>query len=264
MTISFAVGLLVLGVFVGLLSSALGLGGGILMLPAFVTFIATMDPHTAKGTSLFIIIFVALFNAGRHLRDMRHMPWHSVLFLALGSITGSFLAAWVTSRLPEHLVLLVFIALLLILAVRTFYLKSRVVHESQVRRRNLVSLLIGFGVGIVGGATGTGGGVVLIPLSLMVGIASNSFVVGLSNMVMVFTSLAGSAAHLMATQVHPGPWVVGHVNFALVPLVLVGSQVGSEIGHRLNRYITLRRRRILMGSLILLIILRLSYQLWTA
>ncbi len=263
MTLSFALGLLALGICVGLLSSALGLGGGILMLPAFVTFIATMDPHTAKGTSLFIIIFVALFNAGRHLRDMNHMPWRSVLYLALGSIVGSFLGAWVTSRLPDRLVLVVFILLLILLAFRTFYLKQRVVHESQVRRRLGLSLVIGFVVGIVGGATGTGGGIVLIPLVLVAGIASNSFVVGLSNMVMVFTSLAGSVAHLLAPPVHPGPWIIGHINFALVPLVFLGAQVGSEIGHRLNHHITLRRRRILMGALLILIILRLSYQLWT-
>ncbi len=261
MTFSFVLGLLLLGVCVGILSSALGLGGGILMLPAFVTFIAGMDAHTAKGTSLFIIIFVALFNAGRHLRDAKHMPWHSVLFLAMGSIVGSYSAAWLTSQLSEDLVLIVFIMLLLLLAIRTFFIRYRIVHESQVRRRIPTTLFIGLSVGIVGGSTGTGGGIILIPLALMAGIASNSIVVGLSNMVMVFTCLAGSIAHLMATPIHPGPWIVGHINFALVPMVLIGSQVGSEIGHRLNRHITLKRRRILMGGLLVIIILRLGYQL---
>ena len=51
----FYPGMLFLGVGVGLMSGALGLGGGILMVPAFLEFVPVMDPHTAKGTSLLII-----------------------------------------------------------------------------------------------------------------------------------------------------------------------------------------------------------------
>ena len=57
--------MMLIGSGVGLISAALGWGGGILMVPAFLEFVPGMDPHTAKGTSLFIIVFVSTTNVWR-------------------------------------------------------------------------------------------------------------------------------------------------------------------------------------------------------
>ena len=94
----FYVGMIALGGAVGIISTALGLGGGIVMVPAFVQFVPHMDLNTAKGTSLFIITFVAAINAwrmnGAHMRE--HLRLGAVI--GIGSIVGSFLGGWITSR----------------------------------------------------------------------------------------------------------------------------------------------------------------------
>ena len=249
------------GIGVGLISGALGLGGGILMVPAFVTFQAGMDVHTAKGTSLFIIIFVSLLNAWRHNRGLPDKPWRLAAYLAAGSIVGSYLGAWVTTMVTETMVIGVFMVLLGILAFRTFLLTPREVHEDEVRKRRVITVLIGLTAGFFGGATGTGGGAVLIPLALMAGIMTNDRAVGLSNMVMVATSFAGTLAHLRAEEIYVHAWTYGHVYLGLVPLVFIGSQIGSPLGKNLNHHLTLPRRRVLMGGLLLIIAVRLLWRL---
>lgn len=261
MSVSFVIEMLVLGVGVGILSGALGLGGGILMVPAFMMFVPGMDAHTAKGTSLFIIIFVSAVNAWRMMRPLERKPWALTSQLAAGSVAGGYLGAWLTTLVDERVVVALFMALMLVLGYRTFFLRELVVDEAAVRRRLPVSVGIGLLAGLVGGATGTGGGAVLIPLALMAGIVGNSRVVGLSNMVMILTSVAGSVAHLSAAPVFEGGWTIGHVNLALAPLVFAGAQAGSYWGRRLNTHLTLPRRRVAMGALLLFITARMAYEL---
>ena len=260
-SVLYCVEMLLIGVGVGLISGALGLGGGILMVPAFISFIPGMDAHTAKGTSLFIIIFVALLNAWRLNRGLERKPWELAAGLAAGSICGGYAGAWITTFLSERAVLAFFMALLMGLAVRTFFLNPRIVHENDVRKGLAISVIIGVLAGIVGGATGTGGGAVLVPLALLAGLVTNERVVGLSNMVMVATALAASAAHLQAEPVFVSPWTAGHIYFYVVPLVFLGTQIGSPIGTRINAHLTLPRRRVVLGILLLVIVVRLSLRL---
>jgi uncharacterized membrane protein YfcA len=257
----YIAGMLTLGVGVGLLSGALGLGGGVLMVPAFIAFIPHMDAHTATGTSLFIIVFVSSENAWRIGRRMPRVPWGTAAVLATGSLIGGYGGSYLVGIVDENVVLWGFLLLLGVLALRTFFLQPPQVSEGEVRRRTPTSLLIGLTAGFTGGATGTGGGAVLIPLALLTGISSGTQVVLLSNMVMVVTSLAGTVARLQAEAVYPGEWVVGNVYLPLAPLVFLGAQVGSPLGRYLDRRLTHQQRRTAMGVMLTLITARLLWRM---
>jgi uncharacterized membrane protein YfcA len=164
--------------------------------------------------------------------------------------------------MPERAVLAIFLLLIFMLTIRTFFLKPRAVDEAAVQDRPYAAVCIGMLAGLFGGATGTGGGSVLIPLALLAGIVSNERVVGLSNMAMVATSIAGTIAHLQAEVRFPHEWTVGQVYLPLIPIVFVGSQIGSPVGRWLNPKLTVPRRRVLMAVLLLLITVRLSMRLF--
>jgi hypothetical protein len=123
-----------------------------------------------------------------------------------------------------------------------------------------LAVLIGLVTGVVGGMTGTGGGIVFVPLALLAGLVVNERVVGLSNMVMVVTSIAAAAAHLMADRLSDIPGTVGQVNLAMAPLLFLGAQIGSPWGKKLNDRLTLHRRRAVMGVLLLVIAARLVWR----
>jgi uncharacterized membrane protein YfcA len=77
---------------------------------------------------------------------------------------------------------------------------------------------------------------------------------------MIATSIAGSIAHVLAHKTVSLPWTIGHVDLALAPLVFLGSQIGAPIGVRIERRLTLPRRRVIMGALLIVISVRLVYQ----
>jgi uncharacterized membrane protein YfcA len=254
----FVITLLVVGAGVGIVSAALGIGGGTLMMPAFLAMFPQMDINTAKGSSLFAIMFVSGYHAWEARRAGIKTPWGVVSACALGSIAGGYAGGAVTALMDEQTVTWIFIALLLFAGVRTFFLKQRTVREDEVRKRQLISVAIGFVAGVVGGGTGTGGGLVLVPLALWAGIASNERVVALSNTVMVATSAAGALAHAMAEKTVDMPWTYGMVNISLAPLVVIGAIAFTKPGRLINQKLSLPRRKVVMGTILVLIAVQLA------
>ena len=254
----FLLGLLALGASVGVVSAALGIGGGSLMVPAFVYFVSGMDMNTAKGSSLFVIMLVAAYNSWKMNRGETRNAWEVVAFVAVGSVVGGYFGSWATSLLSDFTVTWVFISFLAFAAVRTFFLQPPDVAEEAVRNRRGLALGIGIVTGVVSGATGTGGGAVLVPLALWAGIASNERVVALSNTVMVATCAAGVLAHGLAEKTTGElAWTYGLVNVSLAPVVFLGAMLCAPLGRRVNERMSLRARRLVMGILLLIIVWQL-------
>lgn len=256
----FLAAMAVLGVGVGVLSAGLGLGGGILMVPAFLTFIPGLDSHTAKGTSLFVIIFVAAYNAWQLNRGHKDKALGMAAVIAAGSMAGAYAGTWVTSLMSDAAVSLVFAVFVVVTGVRTLFIQPKAVRAEDVRARYGLGVLIGLAMGMVSGATGIGGGGVMVPLALMAGIVSNSRVVALSNLVMIATCIMGAVAHALGPQTLDRPWTVGQVYIGVAPMVVAGALAGAPLGRMLNRRLTLTRRKWVMGLLLLFIAGRMVYR----
>jgi uncharacterized protein len=253
----FLIEMLILGVGVGLISNALGLGGGVIMVPAFLTFVPEMDIHTAKGTSLFIITFVATFNVWRFNANGVMPDWSLPAMMALGAIIGSPLGAWFTILLSDRAATWIFIGFLALVGVRTFFIEPRPVKEDAVRQRRWLALIIGVIAGIVSGATGTGGGAVMIPLALLAGLVSNERVVAMSNAVMIVAAAAAAVTYFYATPTVAVTGTFGQVNVYMAPVVFLGALVSGPFGRVVNARMTLPVRRVIMGLLLGLIVARL-------
>lgn len=254
-----------IGVAVGLISNVLGLGGGVVMVPAFLLFVDGMDMNTSKGTSLLVITFVAAVNAWRLNKAQSKPDYRLAATLAVTSMLGGFGAGYLTTLLPDDIVSLVFILFMVIIAVRTFFMQQPTVDEEAVTSRMGPALGIGLFSGAVGGATGTGGGAVLVPLALMAGLTSNSRVVALSNTVMAATAAASAAAHMLATRTTELEGItIGQVYPELVPYVFIGAMAVAPLGRMLNAKLSLRWRKLLLGGLLLFITLRLIWRMVAA
>lgn len=258
--ILFVLVILAVGLGVGLVSAALGVGGGVLMVPVFLFVFPDMDMNTAKGSSLLAIIFVASFNSWRMNRGDMKNPWSVAISISAGSIVGGFAGGWLTGRMSDVAVTWIFVCLLSFAAIRTFFLKPRIVHEEDVHRRRVVAVLIGLLSGFVAGATGTGGGAVLVPLTLWAGLVSNERVVALSNTVMASTAIAGTFAHFASERTMDTAFTYGLVNVSLAPVVVVAAVAAAPLGYWINRHLSLERRRVVMGLLLIVIAARLVFR----
>ncbi len=92
--------LLIIGLFGGILSGSLGVGGGVIMVPAMV-FLLGMSQHEAQGTYLGMMIPpLAAFSAYNYWKA-GHINWKFAVILmvtfALGSYLGSYFANYYLS-----------------------------------------------------------------------------------------------------------------------------------------------------------------------
>lgn len=92
-------GYLVLGAVAGALAGFMGVGGGILVVPA-LTLGFGMSQHAAQGTSLAVMLVTAPSATVEHSRH-GHVVWRLVPLLAAGTVVGAPLAAWGAQGLPH-------------------------------------------------------------------------------------------------------------------------------------------------------------------
>ena len=85
--------------YIGVLSSLLGIGGGIIHVP-FLIRVLRMPPHVATATSHFVLTFVALTATGTHLA-LGHLDnvLPSTMYLAVGVMMGAPLGASLSAKL---------------------------------------------------------------------------------------------------------------------------------------------------------------------
>jgi uncharacterized membrane protein YfcA len=107
-----------LGSLVGLVSGLMGVGGGIVAVPAF-TLVLGMSQQLAQGTSLAIITAAAPAGALEHSRH-GNVVWRWVPWMAAGAAAGGPLASWGVQWLPHALLVRAFALFLLANALRTW------------------------------------------------------------------------------------------------------------------------------------------------
>ena len=111
-----ALSLVVLGLVAGALAAALGIGGGIIFVPAFVTFFG-LSQLVPQGTSLAIIVPTAIIATIGHARADR-VDWRAFAIVGPAGIAGALVGSRVAFSLDEALLQRIFGVLLLILAFR--------------------------------------------------------------------------------------------------------------------------------------------------
>jgi uncharacterized membrane protein YfcA len=105
-----------IGLAAGLLAGLLGIGGGLLLVPALV-LLAGFDQHVAQGTSLLVIIPAALLGSFTHHRRGR-LTMRDAGALAAGGIIGALGGSAIALSLDEELLRRLFALLLLGVAAR--------------------------------------------------------------------------------------------------------------------------------------------------
>jgi uncharacterized membrane protein YfcA len=108
--------LIVIGLLAGVLASALGVGGGIIFVPALVVVLG-FGQHLAEGTSLAVITATAAIGTWTHHRHDR-VDWRTAANVAIGGIGGAIVGSVLALRLDPDLLRRLFAVFLAIVAVR--------------------------------------------------------------------------------------------------------------------------------------------------
>ena len=96
-----------LGLFAGGISGVIGIGGGVVIVPALI-FLFGMTAHQAQGTSLAVMLPPIGILAAWTYYNQGHVDIKIALLIALGFIFGGFLGAKLAVSLPSHVLSKVF------------------------------------------------------------------------------------------------------------------------------------------------------------
>jgi uncharacterized membrane protein YfcA len=117
-----AIGLIVIGVATGILAGLLGVGGGIIMVPAMIVLYG-IPSAVAKGTSLFVILPTSIMGTWRN-RKKRNVDLQVAAAVGLGGVVSSFPAGLIAAHMDETLSNVLFAILLLFVAARMLWTEA--------------------------------------------------------------------------------------------------------------------------------------------
>jgi len=96
-----------IGLFAGILSGFVGVGGGVIIVPALVFFLG-LTQHEAQGTSLFVLMMPVVALAVLNYWKAGNVNWKFALIIATTFLVGGFIGSKLSLRLSPGLVKLIF------------------------------------------------------------------------------------------------------------------------------------------------------------
>ena len=120
MTIQTIVLLVVVGLLAGILSGLVGLGGGVIIVPALVLLLG-FSQHQATGTSLGILLLPAGIFAVINYYQKGLIDVRVVLLIFVGFLAGGWLGSKISLSINETLLKKIFAVVLLLIAGKVLF-----------------------------------------------------------------------------------------------------------------------------------------------
>ncbi|WP_096203163.1 sulfite exporter TauE/SafE family protein [Bacillus sp. FJAT-45350] len=247
MLLVFVLILIVVGLASGMLGSLVGIGGGMVIVPSLLylglfsisPLFSEVTPQVAVGTSLLVILVIGLSSTFAYLKQ-KTVDYKSGWMLFIGSGPGAIVGAWLNRFLSSEQFSLyfgIFIICIAILMMVRNYLKPVVIRKTFLYTAigdngdevtygyNVpVMLVISFSIGILAGLFGIGGGVLMVPVMILLFNFPTRIAVATSMLVIFLSAITGSITHM----------VLGNINWTYAGCLVVGAWFGAKIGAYLN------------------------------
>lgn len=215
-----------LAVLVGVALGLLGGGGSILTVPIF-SLVLGIGTREAIVSSLLVVALTSAVSAAFRVRR-REVRWKVAGVFAVTGAIGGLAGALVGQLLPETVLTVLFAAIMIVTAIammlpRREQAQGPAARPVGVRIRTTAT---GFGVGVLTGALGAGGGFLIVPALTFLGLPIAA-AVGTSLLVIAVNSSAGFLTQMTTVAIH-WPTVL-----TFTALALAGSFIGLALSHRL-------------------------------
>lgn len=114
--------LIFIGLAAGLLSGLVGVGGGILMVPAMVFFLG-LSQHAAQGTSLAVMLPPVGIMACINYYKAGALDWKFALIIAITFVVGGYFGSKVAIAIDQRMLKKIFGVIMLLAALKLIFSK---------------------------------------------------------------------------------------------------------------------------------------------
>jgi uncharacterized membrane protein YfcA len=120
MTLQTILVLVLIGIASGILSGFVGVGGGIIIVPAFI-FLLGMNQLNAQGTSLFVLLLPIGILAVMNYWKAGQINWIYGLIVSLAFVAGGYFGSKLALRISPNLVRLIFGIIMVFISFKLLY-----------------------------------------------------------------------------------------------------------------------------------------------
>ena len=229
----------------GFMAGLLGVGGGIIMVPALYYAFTVLDfdivtrMHLSVGTSLAIIIPTSIISTKTHMEydavDFKMVRSFGI-FILLGVIAGTFLA--VNLKTPS---LVLFFSIFAFFVGIFFIFVREKLMENPKKISDLIKNISGVIIGFISVPLGIGGGSLMVPFMRTFGYdirksigtsAAVGFLIALSGTITMITG--GKLINNVNT-----PFSLGYINLlgfiVFVPVTMIMARIGAKAVYKIDK-----------------------------
>jgi uncharacterized membrane protein YfcA len=192
----------------GLLAGLFGVGGGIIMVPLLLWW-AGINQRRAQATSLLAIAPAALIGSTTYAFG-GVFPLVAAILLALGAVVGAQLGALLLRKLSLNWLRWSFAVFVMAMALTVMSTTpNREIQLELTVLNDILLIAIGIVMGAAAGLFGIGGGIIAIPLIMLIFGVGDLEAKGISLLAMAPAALSGSFSHLQhgTASLRDGLWV---------------------------------------------------------
>ena len=229
----------------GFMAGLLGVGGGIIMVPALYYAFTVLDfdiitrMHLSVGTSLSIIIPTSIISTKTHMEydavDFKMVKSFGI-FILFGVVGGTFLA--VNLKTPA---LVLFFSIFAFVVGLFFIFVREKLMENPKKISNFVKNISGIIIGFISVPLGIGGGSLMVPFMRTFGYDIRKSI-GTAAAVGFLIAVSGSITMITGGKIIDNvstPFSFGYVNLlgfiVFVPVTMIMARIGAKAVYKIDK-----------------------------
>ena len=246
----------------GFMAGLLGVGGGIIMVPALYYAFTVLDydiitrMHLSVGTSLAIIIPTSIISTKTHMEynavDFKMVKSFGV-FILLGVILGTFLA--VNLRTPQ--LVLFFSIFAFMVGLFFIFLREKLV-ENPKKISDLIKNISGVIIGFISVPLGIGGGSLMVPFMRTFGYDIRKSI-GTAAAIGFLISISGATTMVIGGEIIDNvetAFSIGYINLlgfiVFVPVTMIMARIGAKMVYKIDKKLLSK----IFGTFLLIVSIR--------
>ncbi len=252
---------LVLGSVVGVLAGLLGIGGGLVIVPAFIYMLQHLlgigiehGMPMAIATSLSTVIFTGLSSARVHYK-LGNIDKKIVVLCAIGIAIGASLGAYSATLISGVLLQRIFAGLVILVALQMMFGRNRV---SQIRLGKVMLTSIGLSTGFIAALMGIGGGALIVPVLVWFQVNIKK-AIGCAALCGVVIAAFGTASFIISGWNAPylPAYSLGYVYLPATLGIVMTSMITAPIGAKLTARLDTKKLKRIFAVFLVIVSIRM-------
>ena len=246
----------------GFMAGLLGVGGGIIMVPALYYAFTVLDfdiatrMHISVGTSLAIIVPTSIISAKTHMEHKAvdvNLVKSFGIFIVVGVIGGTFLAV----NLRTSYFILFFSIMAFIVGLYFIFFRDKFL-ENPKKIKDSIKNISGVAVGFISVLLGIGGGSLMVPFMRTFGYDIRKSI-GTASAIGILIAISGTITMITGGEIINNistPYTIGYINLfgfiVFVPVTMLMARIGAKAVYKIDKKLLSK----IFGSFLIIVSIR--------